>query len=524
MKSLWSTAIAAAMILSFYNCSYADVVSHKEAIKKSESVVNEVSKSVKESRYYPAYHAASSAYLMGKPSGMTYFNGEYHLFFQHNPHSLKTDEWNISHYASPDLINWVNKPTALAPSETYDKDGVLAGSAIVEDGLLYLLYTGNVVNKKEDKSEQHQTQNLAISKDGINFGKSANNAVIQMAPHYMGLNFSSANFRNPYVWKQSDRYYALIGTQYEKTKDGAVLLFKSKDLRNWVFINVAALGAKGEMGYMWESPALYHIGGEDILVICPQGIKPHEKMFLNKYQAGWFIGKLDYDTGKFKQKGAFGLFDYGFDFYAPVVTKTQDGKYVLIAQMDMPDKPMEPQSETWAGMMTVPREITLKNGKIVTVPYSGLSVLRDNGILHKTQKISGEKSYNSINGDVYEIELEADLAHSKSFVIKLRASSNQETVLSYDKDSKILKLNRDKSSDVSYNIKGEREVKLQTDDNLLKLRIFVDKSSVEVFANDGQAVLSSRIYPDKHSTDIKFVSEGETILNYLNFYKLKSVH
>ena len=204
MKSLWSTAIAAAMILSFYNCSYADVVSHKEAIKKSESVVNEISKSVKESRFYPAYHVASSGYLMGKPSGMTYFNGEYHLFFQHNPHSLKTDEWNISHYASPDLINWVNKPTALAPSETYDKSGVLAGSAIVEDGLLYLLYTGNVVNKKEDKTEQHQTQNLAISKDGINFGKSANNAVIQMAPHYMGLNFSSANFRNPYVWKQSD--------------------------------------------------------------------------------------------------------------------------------------------------------------------------------------------------------------------------------------------------------------------------------------------------------------------------------
>ena len=524
MKSLWSTTIAAAMILSFCNCSYADVVSHKEALKKSQTVINEVSKSVKESRFYPAYHSASSGYLMGKPSGLTYFNGEYHLFFQHNPYSLKAEEWNISHYVSSDLINWVNKPIALAPSEIYDKDGVLAGSTIVEDGLLYLLYTGNVVNKNEDKTEQHQTQNLAMSKDGINFGKSANNSVIQMAPHYMGLNFSSANFRNPYVWKQSDRYYALIGTQYEKTKDGAVLLFKSKDLRNWVFINVVALGAKGEMGYMWESPSLLNINGEDVLVICPQGIKPHGKMFLNKYQAGWFIGKLDYDTGKYKQKGAFGLFDYGFDFYAPVITKTQDGKYVLIAQMDMPDKTTEPQSENWAGIMTVPREIILKNGKIVTVPYSALSDLRENGIIHKAQKISDEKSFNSINGDIFELDLEADLTHAKSLVIKLRASSENETVLSYEKDSQILKLNRDKSSDVSYNIKGEREVKLQTDDNLLKLRIFVDKSSVEVFANDGQAVLSSRIYPDKHSTDIKFASDGETVLNYLNFYKLKSVH
>lgn len=524
MKPLWSTAIAAAMIFSIHNCSYADVAAHKEALKKSEAAVKEVFKSVKESKFYPAYHAASSAYLMGKPSGLTYFNGEYHLFFQHNPNSLEAAEKNISHFSSPDLIHWINKPTALSPSETYDKDGVLAGSAIVEDEILYLIYTGNVVNKKEDKTENHQTQNLAISKDGVNFGKSANNSIIQMAPHYMGLNFSSADFRNPYVWKQSDRYYALIGTQYEKTKDGAVLLFKSKDLRNWVFINVVALGAKGEMGYMWESPSLFHINGEDVLVICPQGIAPHGKMFLNKYQAGWFVGKLDYDTGKFKQKGAFGLFDYGFDFYAPTITKTQDGKYILIAQMDMPDKVTEHQSEKWAGMMTLPREITVKNGKVVTVPFAGVELLRDNGGLYKEQKITGEKSYNSINGDVYEMDLEADMSQAKSFAVKLRTSSTQETVLSYDKESKILKLNRDKSSDEAYNIKGEREVKLPLTDNLLNLRIFVDKSSVEIFANNGQAVLSSRIYPDKHSTGVKFVSDGETVLNHLNFYKLKYIH
>ena len=84
----------------------------------------------------------------------------------------------------------------------------------------------------------HQTQNLAMSKDGINFGKSANNPVIKMAPHYSNYVFSSENFRDPFVWKQDNSYFALVGTQYEKTKDGAVLLFKSKDLRNLSLIHI----------------------------------------------------------------------------------------------------------------------------------------------------------------------------------------------------------------------------------------------------------------------------------------------
>mgnify|MGYP001851708149 FL=1 len=113
------------------------------------------------------------------------------------------------------------------------------------------------------------------------------------------------------------------------------------------------------------------------------------------------------------------------------------------------------------------------------------------------------------------------MTKAQSLCIKLRFSPSQETVLSYDKNSKILKLNRDKSGQA---LTGEREVTLPLTDNLLKLRIFSDKSSLEVFANDGQAVMSSRIYPDKNATGIKFISQGEAKINYLNFYKLKSIH
>lgn len=131
------------------------------------------------------------------------------------------------------------------------------------------------------------------------------------------------------------------------------------------------------------------------------------------------------------------------------------------------------------------------------------------------------KAFNNIRGDVYELETEIDMTKAQSLCIKLRFSPSQETVLSYDKNSKILKLNRDKSGQA---LTGEREVTLPLTDNLLKLRIFSDKSSLEIFANDGQAVMSSRIYPDKNATGIKFIAQGEAKINYLNFYKLKSIH
>ena len=118
-----------------------------------------------------------------------------------------------------------------------------------------------------------------MSKDGINFGKSANNSVIKLPPHYSVFDFSSQDFRAPFVWKQSDRFYALIGSQYEKTKDGAVLLFKSQDLRNWYFINISAIGRNGEIGSMWETPSLAQIGNEDVLIISPEGIKQKGNLF-----------------------------------------------------------------------------------------------------------------------------------------------------------------------------------------------------------------------------------------------------
>lgn len=522
MKPLWSLFLTALTIINIQNISYADQVTHKEALDRANKSVKEVSKDIVSSKFYPTYHFASPANLLLEPSGFVYFNGEYHLFYRQNPFSLEQSKMFIGHSVSPDLLHWKNQPFALAPSEEYDELNIYSGSAIVEDNLLYLMYTGDKENNIEGYKEVKETQNLAISKDGINFGKSANNAVIKIAPHYSGMTFSSEKFRSPYVWKQGDKYYALIGSQFQITKDGAVVLYKSDDLRNWIFVNVTAIGNKGEMGDMWETPQLAKIEENDLLIISTSGIKTDNKKFRNKHNSGYFIGKLDYNSGKFKQKGAFELFDYGFDFYAPQVIKTDDSKNVLIALLDMPDTNTK-KTPDWAGTMTIPREITICEDKVITKPLKTLEQLRTEPVYYKNQKINGKKILPQIFGSTYELELQADLTHTNKFSVKLRVSETQETTISYDKTAGVLLLNRDKSSNEDYNIKGQREVSLPLTNNSLKLQIFVDKSSIEIFANDGQAVLSSRIYPDDDAIDVVFMSDGDAKLNYLNYYKLKSI-
>lgn len=523
MKILCKSVLAFALVLSLQNSAAfcADIAAHQKALKDAQSSINTLKKEVTASKWYPQYHIASFAGAMNHPNALAYFNGEYHLFYEQEAKNAEKKSMPFwAHLSSKNLVNWKKQPLALAPNEDYDKDGVYAGSVVYDNGLVNLFYTAYSEKKENDKIQKTETPCLATSKDGLYFGKSANNPLIKTPPKYLETDiFPAEFFRDPYVWKQGDKYFALIGTMYEKTKDGAVLLYKSSDLRNWEFVDITAIGAKGEMGSTWDCPNFLHLTNEDLLIINPTGIKPQGKMFLNKYISGAFIGKLDYNTGKFKQKGPFALLDYGFDFYAPQAVKASDGRIIVIGWLGMPDSALHEASENWSGMMTLPRELKIVNGKLSVLPVEELKQLREEPISHSEVKFNGSKDFFNIKGDAYEIETVVDLTNSSKFEIKLRESKIQDTTIVYDKTTQMLKLNRDRSG---HALKGEREVKLPLENNLLKLRIFVDRSSVEVFANG--VAMTARVYPDKASSGIKFVSAGDAVIKKLDFYRLKSVY
>ena len=464
-------------------------------------------------RWYPVYHIAAPYGWVNDPNGFSFFNDEYHFFYQHYPYDTQWGPMHWGHVVSTDLAHWKHLPVALAPDQKYDVDytgGCFSGSGIVKDDKLYLIYTAHHETQDGIRTE---TQALAYSTDGIHFEKSKKNPIIKIPK---GDDFSAVDFRDPKVWEHDGKYYLVVGT---KTNDnpslGEIMLFESKNLEKWTYRGIAAKSRTVDDGFMWECPNFAEVDGEDVLILSPMLLGEDGQ---GAHAVVYTIGKMNYEAGKYSH-GEFDYLDYGFDFYAPQVMQAPDGRCIMIGWMDNWDIDIVEKNsgDGWACQMTVPRELHIKNGKIVSTPVKELESLRKNALTLNDVTLNEETKIDGINGNVGELILNVDTNVSKSFKLKLRCSANQETVLSYDKASGIFSVNRDKSG---RGAGGTSEVKIKPSDNL-KVHIFMDKSSVEVFLNDGEAVLSNRIYPRENSQDIVFVPEGTLKINQLAFYQLE---
>lgn len=489
-------------------------LNHQERLEKAMAEIAANQEACKNSPWRPVYHIAPPVGWMNDPNGFSYFNGAYHLFYQHHPYSSVWGPMHWGHMISRDLANWEIAPESLAPGEAYDKDGCFSGSALEKDGRLYIIYTGHVDLPANHPSglDRIESQCMAVSDDGINFTKHAENPVIASLPEG---DIGRCHFRDPKMWQHDGRYYCVVGAQ-TKSEHGQVLLFTSDDIEHWNFVNVMATSS-GETGFMWECPSFESLGDTDLLICSPQGVAPQGKKFLNLHQSGYMTGKLDYNTGIFTH-GEFDLLDYGFDFYAPQTMQAPDGRVLMIGWMDMWESPMPEQEYGWSCMMTVPRELSLENGKVFSRPVKELKLRRDSHIEHKNIAIESTlKSLNGVSGSHYELKTVFDMSDAETLTIKLRTSADEETVLTYNKNSQLLILNRDNSG---AGPAGEREMPTPLVNNQLALHIFMDTSSVEIFVNDGFGVMSARIYPTDSSTGISFAATGTATLLQADFYTL----
>ena len=483
-------------------------------VEKANEFINAHKAEVNQ-RWYPVYHIAAPAGWINDPNGFSYFNGEYHFFYQHYPYDTQWGPMHWGHVKSKDLAHWKHLPVALAPDQKYDVDytgGCFSGSGIVKDGKLYLIYTAHHETKDGKRTE---TQALAVSSDGINFEKSKKNPIIKVPK---GNDFSAVDFRDPKVWEHDGKYYLIVGT---KTTDnpslGEIMFFESKDLEKWTYRGIAAKSKNADEGFMWECPNFAEVDGKDVLILSPM---LHAEDGKEAHKVVYAVGDMDYKAGKMSL-GNFDLLDYGFDFYAPQVTQAPDGRCLMVGWMDTWDIPIveKTSGDGWACMMTVPRELHFKDGKIISTPVKELESLRKNGKFYDNLNLDKQTQLDGVNGAVGEMVLNVDTNVSKSFKIRLRCSTTEETVLSYDDSTRTFSVNRDKSGQGAG---GVSQVQLAPNNNL-KMQIFMDKSSVEVFLNDGEAVLSNRIYPKENSTDIVFdpAPNGKLKINQLAFYQLE---
>ena len=445
--------------------------------------------------WYPIFHLAPPAGWMNDPNGLIYFNGRYHAFFQHHPASAYQGPMHWGHASSTDMLHWQHEPVALAPGDKYDRDGCFSGSAVDDDGVLSLIYTGHICLEDRGKdSIIREVQCLATSHDGIHFEKQG--CVLTPPEGIM-------HFRDPKVWHEDGFWCMVIGAR-DASDNGLVLLYRGTSLRDWHLEHVLAHSAAGE-SYMWECPDFFRCGNFHWLMFSPQGMTPSGYRFRNLFQSGVLAGSWK-PGSVFALKGEFEELDYGHDFYAPQSMLAEDGRRIIMAWMNMWDSPVPTRSEAWAGCLTLPREVFERNGRLCQRPVREVESLR-----RKCQPLSPVRLHcvQLLTENVQAAELLVTWhtvdSHAEHYGIRLGEGLR----LYVDNQSGRLVLWRYYPEE---GLDGYRSVELP-DTEYLTLRIFLDRSSVEVFVNDGEATLSSRIYPQADSRQLSlYAAHGDAIL------------
>ena len=314
------------------------------------------------------------------------------------------------------------------------------------------------------------------------------------------------------------QYFMIIAAQNEQ-ENACLLLYKMEEQVNeWAFVGEIATQLSN-FGYMWECPDFFNLNQTDVLLFCPQGISPEGERFNNIYQSGYLLGTLDIQKPAFEHQD-FKELDYGFDFYAPQTFLDKQGNRILIGWMGMPDTHYPTDDEGWAHCLTLPRVLTVEHGKLIQRPLPALQKLRHNEETAEGYANKFTTKLHPYEGLHYELIIDILENEASEVYFELRTSKQHSTLITYNKQSQRLTLDRSDSGALPEPVKGTTRSTI-LDTPLFQLQIFVDTSSIEIFCNNGERVLTSRIFPDEQATGIKTSTESGQV--YLKFtkYELK---
>ena len=464
----------------------------------------------------PAYHMSSPTGWINDPNGFSVFQGQYHLFFQYHPFSKKWGPMHWGHCTSEDFIKWEYLPCALAPEESYDEGGCYSGSAIEVDGEHVLIYTG-IMDRYLDDGFHYYRQVQCIAKgDGIDYRKGEENPIItgESLPEGSSLE----DFRDPKVWREDDGYYLVVGSR-AKDGSGQILMYYSEDLNQWEYVTVLEQ-SKNKYGKMWECPDFFSLGDRQILLVSPQDMRAKGLEFHNGNNSIFIYGQYEKESHQFKREKVTSA-DYGLDFYAAQTLLTQDGRRILIGWMQSWDANITPASFQWSGMMTIPRELTLEHGRIYQKPVRELEKYRTDMVRYDNLSITGSTIHKNITGRVLELLVENTGFDFEYFRIQFAKSDEYQTFLQYNHKKRCLTIDRTHSG-IDRDVVCRRKMELapiqeENSKEVLKLRILLDKYSVEVFANDGEKVMSSLFYTPLEAESIVFDSDGTACINIIKY-------
>ena len=465
----------------------------------------------------PVFHFTPWTGWMNDPNGFSYYHGLYHLFYQYNPYDTEWDAMHWGHAVSHDLLHWRYLPAALAPDEPYDSFGCFSGSAIeLKNGKQLIMYTG-VRKEGGDKGKDVQTQCLAIG-DGLNYQKYAGNPVLDEAELPRGM--SRNDFRDPKIWRSADgRFHCVAGCR-DENKLGAILMFESEDGFSWRFESVLAQN-DGRFGRVWECPDFFHLDGKDVLIVSPQDMMPEGFEYHNGNGTVCQIGAFDPDTKTFVMEKHQAV-DYGIDFYAPQTVLTPDGRRVMIGWMQNWDtcKLTGYEERSWFGQMSLPRELSIRGGRLIQQPIRELALYRSRFVEYRDVCFNGMKKLEGIEGRSIELDMRirpADTNHSfHKFTMYFARNEQYHSILSFRPYESLLKIDR-KFSGSRRAFIHQRRCQVNPRNGEIHLHVILDRFSVEVFINDGEQVMTATIMTDLNAQDIFFEADGAVAMDITKY-------
>jgi len=448
------------------------------------------------SDYRNTYHLNAPIGWINDPNGFSEYNGKYNLFYQYNPYQGVWGPMHWGHQSTKDFIKWDLEDVALAPDMDYDSVGCFSGTAIEEDGKIYLAYTA---------ASEKQNQALAYSYGGITFKKLDK---LLIDGNDLPEGYSNSDFRDPKIFKRDNKFYIICGNKAPGSKH--IIMFEAENIEG-PYKYSGDIYSRNDLTGIFECPDLINIENKDILIASPQGIK--DDYFYN-YQNGdscvYLVGNLSTKTNKFYKESNLDLeeFDKGFSFYAPQTLKTKDERFILIAWMRSWSEPNTTEHLGWCGAMTLPRELTLKDNHLYQAPVREINnYLKDKKTYNDVTIENDLINLDDFKGTTSKISFEIDVNDMKSGKagIELYKNSTSKTKIYYDKEKESVVIDRMNSGSL---YDGMRYAKINPINGKIKLEIFLDVNSLEVFINDGYYTMTANIYAAKDADNVSLFVEN----------------
>jgi len=487
-------------------------------------------------QHRPWFHFTPDSMWMNDPNGMVYFDGEWHLFYQHNPDATVWGPMHWGHAISKDLVHWEHMPIALYP----DRHGwIFSGSAVVDhnntSGLgeggnppLIAIFTYHSDEGARAGRDDFQTQGIAYSNNrGRSWTMYEGNPVL--------LNQGIRDFRDPKVmWHEPTSKWIMSITAKDRVE-----FYSSPNLINWTFESSFGAG-HGAHGGVWECPDLIkmQVEGEPgiekwVLIVSLNPGGPNGGSG-TQYFVGEFDGKSFVSDHTYTK-----WLDYGTDNYAGVTwanVPPEDGRHLFIGWMSNWNYANYVPTERWRSAMTFPRELTLERTpeglRVFSAPIEEIQLLREERTNIDASTIEGTKEFdNYINPLVAEMILEFDLTGNESenleFGIELFNSDGEKMIIGYNMQSKAFFTDRSKASKESFLYRIADGLRPQTApfeirDNRVKMHLLIDVASVELFANRGEVVMTNIFFPNKDFNKFRLFSRnGQVKLVNGTVYRLR---